>query len=276
VLESAAEAPLPTFVIAGAMRSGTTSLTRWLRGHPDVWMSPNKELHYFDTRWEQGVGIDEYRQNFAGWSHEHAVGEATPNYVYHRDAMQRLAAVVPSVRVVLSLRHPVDRAYSHYWARRSRGIETRGFAEVVAAEPDVPVTDDGGLLARGRYLEQINRTLRHLDRDQLLVLLFDDLERQPTETFAQLCAHIGVDPKTVPSEVGQAANVHRHFRSERVRRFSLRLPKKVGNAIGHVNSRVERYPTMDAPLRHALCEQFRPHNDALAEWLGRDLSIWAT
>jgi hypothetical protein len=276
VLEAAAEAPLPTFVIAGAMRSGTTSLNRWLRGHPDVWMSPNKELHYFDTRWERGVTVDEYRQSFAGWSDQHAVGEATPNYVYHRDAMERLASVVPDVRVVLSLRHPVDRAHSHYWARRSRGIDTRGFAEVIATEPDVPLTDDGGLMARGRYLEQIQRTLRYVDRDQLLVVLFDDLEREPTETFAEVCAFIGVDTTTVPAEVGEAANRHRHFRSERVRRLSLRLPKSLGNAVGHLNSRAEAYPTMDAPLRSVLCEQFRPHNDALGEWLGRDLSMWDT
>ena len=274
MLEAGVDAPLPTFVIAGAMRSGTTSLTRWLRGHPDVWMSPNKELHYFDTRWERGVTVDEYRQDFAGWDHQPAVGEATPNYVFHRDAMQRLTSVLPDARIVLSLRHPVDRAYSHYWARRSRGIETRGFAEVVATEPEVPVTDDGGLLARGRYLEQIQRMLHHLDREQLLVVLFDDLEAHPTETFVEVCDFIGVGRTSVPDEVGRAANGYRHFRSERVRQLSLRLPKSLGNAVGHLNSRTEKYPTMDAPLRAALCEQFRPHNDALAEWLGRDLSAW--
>ena len=270
------EAPLPTFVIAGAMRSGTTSLTRWLRGHPDVWMSPNKELHYFDTRWERGVSVDEYRRDFAGWSRQHAVGEATPNYLFHPEAMQRLATVLPDVKVVLSLRHPVDRAYSQYWARRSREIETRGFAEVIATEPDVPETDDGGLLARGRYLEQIQRALQHLDRDQLLVVLFDDLRHQPVETFSEVCAFIDVDAGTVPDEVGRPANGYRHFRSERVRQISLRLPKSMGNAVGRLNSRAEAYPTMDPSLRAALCEQYRPHNDALAEWLGRDLSAWDT
>ena len=270
------EAPLPTFVIAGAMRSGTTSLTRWLRGHPDVWMSQNKELHYFDTRWERGVSVDEYRRDFAGWSHQHAVGEATPNYLYHREAMQRLATVLPDARILLSLRHPVDRAYSHYWARRSRGIETRGFAEVIATEPEVPVGDDGGLLARGRYFEQIQRALQHVDRARMLVVLFDDLQEQPVDTFGEVCAFIGVDPAVVPDEVGQAANGYRHFRSQRVRRLSLRLPKSVANAVGRVNSRTEAYPSMDPSLRAALCDQYRPHNEALADWLGRDLSAWDT
>jgi Sulfotransferase domain len=146
----------------------------------------------------------------------------------------------------------------------------------VAAEPEVPVSDDGGLLARGRYLEQIERMLHHVDRERLLVVLFDDLEAEPTSTFAQVCTFIGVDPTTVPAEVGQAANSHRYFRSERVRRFSLRLPKSLGNAVGRVNSRVEAYPAMDAALRARLCEQFRSHNGALAEWLGRDLSAWDT
>ena len=274
MLETGIEAPLPTFVIAGTLRSGTTSLTRWLRGHPDVWMSTTKELHYFDTRWAPGVSVDEYRRDFAGWSRQPAVGEATPNYVYHREAIQRLAAVVPDVRVVVSLRHPVDRAYSQYWARRSRGIETRGFAEVIATEPEVPLSDDGALLARGRYLEQIERALQHLGREQLMVVLFDDLQDRPVETFTEVCSFIGADPATVPDEVGRAANGYRHFRSERVRRFSHRLPKGLGNAVGHLNSRAEVYPTMDPSLRAALCDQYRPHNAALAEWLGRDLSAW--
>ncbi|HVN50355.1 MAG TPA: sulfotransferase, partial [Acidimicrobiales bacterium] len=193
-----------------------------------------------------------------------------------REAMRRLATVLPDVKVVLSLRHPVDRAYSQYWARRSRGFETRSFAEVIATEPEVPLTDDGGLVARGRYLEQIERALNHIGRDQLLVVLFDDLQERPAETYAQICEFIGADPTTVPDEVGRPANRYRTFRSERVRRLALRLPKGVGNAVGHLNSRAEAYPELDPSLRAALCDRFRPHNAALAEWLGRDLSAWDT
>jgi len=268
------EAPLPTFVIGGTMRAGTTSLTRWLRSHPDVLMPAAKELHYFDTRYEHGDTIDDYRSRFSGWSGERAVGEATPNYLFHKEAMARLANALPDARIVLSLRNPIDRAYSQYWARRSRDIETREFDEVVRTEPDVIVGDDGYVVARGQYHEQIQRMLEHIPRERVLVVLFEDVEDEPQATFADVCRFIGVDDEIVPTEIGQAANAHRHFRSQRLRRIGMKLPKPAANAVGRLNSKVETYPPMDPSTRAWLVERYRPHNAALGDWLGRDLSAW--
>lgn len=267
-------APLPTFVIAGTQRSGTTSLWRWLRGHPDVFVAADKEVHFFDAHWDEGV--DAYRRSFEGWSGQQAIGEVTPNYIFHPEAMKRLVSVVPDVRVVVSLREPVERAYSHYWARRSRHYETLDFAAVIAAEPAevVPDMDAGYLLARGRYLTQIERTLEVLPPEQLLVVLFDDVDQRPAETFAEICRFIGVDDQTVPAEVGRPANAHRQFRSQRLRRVTLHVPGRLGDALGRVNSRSVAYPALDPALRRELVERFRPDNEALARWLGRDLSTW--
>jgi hypothetical protein len=268
------ESPLPTFVIGGTMRAGTTSLTRWLRRHPDVLMASDKELHYFDSGWEHGETIDDYRRQFVRWSGERAVGEATPNYLFHREAMARLASVLPDVRIVLSLRNPIDRAYSQYWARRSRQVEKREFDEVVRTEPDVIVGDDGYVVARGQYHEQIQRMLEHIPREQVLVVLFEDVEGEPEATYSEVCRFIGVDDGVVPAEVGQAANAYRHFRSQRVRRVAQKLPKPAANLVGRFNSRVESYPPMDASTRSWLVERYRPHNAALGEWLDRDLTTW--
>ncbi len=275
------EGPLPTFVIAGTMRSGTTALARWLGAHPEVFMAPGKELHYFDA--ERSKTLAGYRREFAGWAGQPAVGEATPNYLFARGAMSRLAATVVGVRVVVSLRDPVERAYSHYWARASRSIETRSFAQVVADEQADPTRPAGPtigagtsphLLARGLYLDQITEALVHLPRHDLHVVLFDDLEAEPRQTFAGVCDFVGVDPSVVPGDVGRPANAYRRYRSERLRRWTRQLPSPAADLVGHLNSRAIAYPELDPGLRRDLQNWYRPANQALAEWLGRDLSAW--
>ena len=274
---AADQGPLPTFVIAGAMRAGSTALSRWLSAHPEVFMAPRKELHFFDKA--DAGSISTYRAEFADWSGQPAIGEATPNYLFASGAVERLVATIPDVRVVVSLRDPVERAYSHYWSRRSRALEVRSFAELVGEEQARPAdasADPNGLdlLARGRYLDQIHEALRHLPRPQLLVVLFDDVEGSPTETFAQICTFVDVDPTQVPAEVGRPANAYRRFRSQRVRRLARRLPAPAADVVGHLNSRAEGYPPLDPGLRDELRAWYRPANQELAEWLGRDLSAW--
>jgi hypothetical protein len=267
-------APLPTFVIAGAQRSGTTSLTHWLRDHPDVLMGTGKELRYFDDGWEQGETLDEYRARFGRWSGERAVGEATPNYLFHPDAMARLASVAPAVKIIVSLRNPADRAYSQFWARFSRGVEQRDFDTVMRAELAGDVQPNGSLFARGCYHEQLERTLEHFPREQLLVLLFDDVEHEPRSIYTQVCRYIGVDETIVTDEVGQTANGHRQFRSNALRRATRNLPKPARTAIGRLNSKAATYPPMAATTRTWLLAEYRPHNEALAGLLDRDLTAW--
>ncbi len=273
--------PLPTFVIAGAMRSGTTALARWLGAHPEVFMAPGKELHFFDSTKPKTLAA--YRREFSGWQGQAAIGEATPNYLFADGAMARLAATVPGVRVVVSLRDPVERAYSHYWARASRSIESRSFAEVVAAEQAEPARPVGSamgqgssahLLARGLYLDQLTEALRHLRRADLHVVLFDEVEAEPGPTFAGICTFVGVDASVRPDDVGRPANAYRRYRSERMRRLTRRLPSPAADLVGHLNSQAVAYPPLDPGLRRELQEWFGPANQALAEWLGRDLTAW--
>ncbi len=267
-------APLPSFAVGGTQRSGTTALWHWLGAHPDVFMAPGKELHFFDSHWDEG--LESYEKSFEGWSGQAAIGEVTPNYVFHPDAMKRMVSVLPDVRIVMSVREPVDRAYSHYWARRSRGHEERDFADVVGDEPAVISVGDGTgyLFARGRYMTQIERTLEVLPRQQLLVVLFDDIDQRPTETYARICRFIGVDDEVVPAQVGETANEYREFRTQRLRRLAHRVPGPLARVVGRVNSRPVPYPPLDPAVRAELVERYRPDTEALAAWLDRDLSEW--
>ena len=271
---------LPTFLVVGAMRSGTTSLARYLAPHPDVFFSPKKEIHFFDFNHDKGT--DWYRAFFAGSDAAKAAGEATPSYMYVAEAVPRMAALVPDAKLVAILRDPVERAYSHYWHERALGRERLGFAEAIAAEPgrlrspDPVARARAAYLDRGRYAEQLERLAEHFPRDAIHVMLLEDLQKEPRRIYADLCRFLGVDEGFVPDGLTERHNVSRSLRSLTLRRVTGRLPRDSRFAawLRRVNRRGQGYPPMDAEVRARLREEFRKPNADLARWLGRDLSAW--
>lgn len=270
-------ARLPDFVVVGAQRSGTTSLYRYLDGHPGVFMAATKELHFFDRLFDRG--LDWYREQFVGAKPYQVAGEATPRYMSDANAVERLLTTLPEARLVAILRNPVDRAYSHYWMERARGREHLSFEQAIAAElarndPDVLPA----YLGQGRYLRQLQRITERVPEDQLLVLLFDDLCGDPTVTFAELCRFLGVDDHVTPPIVGRPVNSFVSFRSLRVRRLTKLLPESLpmlSKVLGRLNARPgEAYPPLTPVTRSRLVELFEADNRALASWLGRDLQMW--
>lgn len=275
---------LPTYLIAGTVRSGTTSLHRALGQHPDVFAPGAKELHFFDRHFERGVGW--YESCFEGAEPGGPVGEATPNYVYDPRAVGRMAEVLPGVRVVVLLRDPVERAYSQYWMQRTAHHETLEFAAAVAAEPERLASGDDRARAyfsyvdRGRYVDQLRRLRDHFPAEQTFVALYEDLRDRPEETYRAVCAFIGAGTDHLPAGLGERANQHRSYRSDRLRAVThgVRRHGRAGRLAAHViaslNSRPSEYPAMDAATRTRLEEEFRGPNAELAAWLGRDLHEW--
>jgi hypothetical protein len=274
---------LPSFVIIGAVRAGSTGLHRYLDDHPQVAMAP-KELHFFDKRY--GLGVEWYRQQMADCAGAVAVGESTPRYMYDREAMARMADVLPDARLVAILRDPVDRAYSHYWMMRARGKERRDFGAALRAEEDTGPVAVPGYLSGGRYAAHLEEVSRLYARERLHVLLFEDLRRDPVATYSQVCRFLGVDDDEAPPSLGDQANAYVTFRSQTVRRMTRayrsrrvrRLPgpvRRVRRVVARLNTRTGvAYPPLAPDERASAAAYFDAHNAALAEWLGRDLSVW--
>jgi hypothetical protein len=266
----------PDFLVIGAMRSGTTSLARWLRAHPQAFVPVTKELHFFDLHWDEGPAW--YERHFAAAHPASTAGEATPNYLYHRDVPDRIAEVLPDVRLVAVLRDPVDRAWSHYWMNVQKGRERLSFEDALAAEPERLAAEAApwrwAYVDRGHYVEQLRRYEERFGRDRMHVLLFDDMRADAAAAYGGVCRFLGIDDAEVPEEVGRPANAYRRVRSHRVARLGKRLPVKLRDAVGRLNTQPARYPPMDESTRSRLAEHFAPHNAALAGWLARDLSAW--
>ena len=136
----------PDFLLIGAKRGGTTSLSRYLAEHPDVLdLFPRAEkikgLYYFDEQYPRGDRW--YRSHFPTRAQRALrsragaparVGEASPYYLYHPLAPTRAAAAVPDARILVVLRDPVERAYSHWKERRSNDGDPLDFAAAIDAE----------------------------------------------------------------------------------------------------------------------------------------------
>lgn len=269
---------LPRFVIIGAMRSGTSALNRYLDAHPDVFMSPKKEIHFFDANFDRG--LDWYGRHFVGAAPRQIIGEATPSYMYFDDAIARMADVLTNPRLIAILRNPVDRAYSHYWLRRAIGRETLTFEEAIAAEPERLRLGDprsaAPYLDVGRYHRQLRSVHDHFPLDSVLVVVFEHLRDDPIASYRSICRFLQIDPSLVPSNVGDRVNKHVTFRSLRIRRLAHRLPKPAGRIVGRLNTRRgAAYPPMDPSLRAELLDRFKEDNEQLAAWLGLDLSVWS-
>jgi hypothetical protein len=250
---------LPSVLIIGAQKGGTTSLFNYLVQHPDILEPFGKEIHYFDLHYARGPRW--YQGRFP---YRHRLGErkltldASPYYLVHPLAPQRAAAMLPGVKLIALLRNPVDRAFSHYQHELRGGRETLSFAEAVEQEDARTGGEEERLrsdpqyyswnhhrytyLRRGRYLDQLQRWLEHYPRSRLLVLQSELLFRDPAAASAAVYEFLGLP---------------RH----RLERYKAFLPGNYERA-------------MPGELRARLAEHFDPYNRALYRWLGREFD-WA-
>lgn len=211
---TAAARPLPSFLILGAQKAGTTALFAYLREHPDVTGPAWKEVSFFDRHYARGERW--YRGNFPlRGRRAAAVGEASPSYLFHPLAPERVHALIPHARLIALLRNPVDRAFSHYQHEVALGRESLSFEDALEREEErlsgevERLTADPAYFShpwwnhtytsRGLYAEQLERWLAVFPREQLLVLLTDELAEDPGGTYRRVLDFVGVAPHELGS-----------------------------------------------------------------------------
>ncbi|MFH2127241.1 MAG: sulfotransferase domain-containing protein [Pseudomonadota bacterium] len=273
---------LPNFLIIGAQRSGTTSLFQVLRRHPQVFIPDVKEVNFFfhDNHYRRGV---EYYQSVFGEASPSAlaVGEASPGYICKPGVAQRIYELLPSVKLVAVLRNPVDRAYSQYWDNRRFLAEPLSFEQAI----DVALTPEyrhgeRGYFSRGVYINQIESYLELFEREQMLVLIFEDLKQDPEAVFGRCFDFLGVDPNFRCPEMTKASNssmvwdnpVHSFFL--RRNKYQKWVPKHWIKQACRGPLVKRKYPPMSRKARERLLEFYRPYNQRLEEFLGRELERW--
>lgn len=191
-------ADLNYFVCMGVQKAGTSSLHALLARHPQLLLPVQKETKYFLR-----VAEPDYDDYFAMLSRGRndggatAFGEVDPEYLFVPGVDSKIAQFRPDARIIILLRDPIARAYSHYWMIRKRGQERLEFAEALEAEPAriSRSLDDlvrFSYLARGRYVEQLHRLFAHFPQPQVLILPSALFRSDPSAFVASVLSHIGV------------------------------------------------------------------------------------
>lgn len=252
---------LPDFIIVGAQKAGTTFLYHVLSQHPDVLAASEKEVHYFDDPQNFRRGENWYRAHFPlqkslerrRQSTERTIltGEASPYYLAHPMSAPRAAQLVPQAKLIVLLRNPTERAYSHFGHNKAR--ETLSFEDALADE-DERLSNEAELLnsepfysenhrlfsyrARGIYLPQIQHWEEFFPRAQMLILPSEGLFRQTSQNLESVFAFLNLAPRQ-PRDLA---------------------PQNEGR------SKEKMKPATHDALQHF----FAPHNQRLYEHLGTD------
>lgn len=188
---------LPNFLLIGAMKAGTTSLYHYLKAHPQVYMSPVKEPEFFveESNWRRG--LDWYRKQFASAGpNAVAFGEASTVYTKYprlQGVPQRIAALIPDIRLIYMIRDPITRIRSQYQYRVAQGAEKAPFEQAVFENPNY--------VEWSRYALQIDQYLEHFPRDQLLIITSEELRDARQDTMRRVYQFIGVDANFTPLDL---------------------------------------------------------------------------
>lgn len=268
----------PDFLILGAQKCGTTSLSEALRGHPEIQMA-RFEARHFGFVPDAEIGGRSWGRYFADWDGRPVIGEKTPEYLSMARSAEQICRLLPEVKGIVLVRNPVDRAYSAYWHARRHGWAGDDFAAMVDAEMNRtgPVDEKRSwrnLLQRGEYAEQLQRYFDlGFDRHRMLVLPFDDLVADPRSALRTVQEFLGVD--VVVTDLPRVNVAKRSVLPAPVRRAITPFHRvSLVQRILETAYRPIDIPPMDAVVRNRLVDHFRPHNQRLEAILGRSLASW--
>ncbi len=269
---------LPNFLVIGAQKAASSWLAEMLEQHPDIYMW-RTEIHFFNARFDRGVSW--YERHFDGWSGEARVGEKSPLYLSDPQSPQRIHSVLgEDVRLIASLRHPVDRAYSAYWHSLKNNLIAPS-TDFVTALQELP-----DLRANSEYGKQIERYMKLFGSDCLLVQVFEEFSDDRTGALEQCLEFLDVDPSRLDVDAERRVNVSRELRrysapAYRISRRLNRLPdpvraplKRLGRLLFRAFPVEREYERLAPSLRAELMESFLPDVEHLEDLLNRELVVW--
>lgn len=287
---------VPDFFIVGAARSGSTSLYRYLAQHPQLHLPTwHKEPCYFCDFF--GISdLQEYLSLFAEAKPGQLRGEASTAYLTCPASAGLIAEANPEARIIMLLRNPAERAYSLYTYMVANGFEPLApFERALAAEPARAARDPYRepipgyhynylYFESGLYGAQVQRYLERFPADRVLILLFEDLERDPRGTTARVFRFLGVDdsfqPEIAVHNPGarpRSARVQYLLRSrvgEVLRRLRVPRANRIVRILRELNTTDRRPPPPDPETYNRLVERYAEDIRATAARIGRNLDAW--
>lgn len=273
---------LPTFLVIGAYKCGSTSLYHYLKQHPQIFMPRGKELLY----WSYVANPDPehpasrrsvrefsaYKQYFEEVGDELAIGEVSPEYLAQAQVTApEILRALPDVRLIAILRDPVDRAWSDYLMYRLDGRETKAFETALQEQAERRKRGDptGYYVETGFYGRQLAPYYDLFPSENILVVLQEDMARSPEHVMKRVFRFVGVDDAFRPE--------FRRYLAARFPRFPLAdLAARAGRKLGFDVSWLYYRPTIPEPVARQLQRVFAEDVVRLARTTGVDLTPWPT
>jgi hypothetical protein len=190
------------FIIPGAQKSGTTALHYFLQKHPQITLGDQQEIHFFDNDEffaREPVDYDALHRHFPRLATSTIAGECTPHYLHYKPAMERIWNYNPSIKLLILLRSPTDRAFAHWNMQRFKGREPLDFLDAVKAETN-RVAENSlqarrfSYVGRGLYVEQLERVFKFFPREQIKLIKFEQFRDDNRGTLNSVFEFLGLKP----------------------------------------------------------------------------------
>ena len=204
---------LANFICVGAQKSGTTTLHDILKQHPDIYLPLEKEAHFFDVDSSYRKGVDYWMKSFVTpYCGQKCIGDITPEYLFYEKVPERIRKTLgDNIKIIILLRNPIDRAYSHYLMSKRRGYEKLSFIKAIESEKERMIIDDFhfnhfSYISRGLYFKQIKRYIDIFKKENILILHFeDDIVKNIDQSILKITDFL--DLEYVPLKTNVRSNV---------------------------------------------------------------------
>jgi len=280
------------FVGIGASKSGTTWLGHALEEHPQICVSEPKEVHFFNDRLAFRTflkphyrrGIRWYRKFFNHCTSDKLKGEITNHYGLDPVAAQRIKELNPHIKIMLCMRNPVDRIWSHYqFAKYFEGKEDRPIEKAIREEEEY--------ILMSKYYNMISLYLRYFSKEQFFFIWFEDIQKRPGELLSEVFSFLGVDPTFRPATMYKKSNPARISRitslQTMIRRINYVLiaiglsgmikrlkMAGLGDFVLKVNSRPLEKTSIPDHIKNYIIDQVREDVHQLEKLTGKNLGHW--
>ena len=310
----------PNLFVVGAAKAGTTSLYRALAEQRQVFMSPIKELHYYSTDIDRHKFSREYKETIVFDDHEALrrsksgrvfsthmrdraaylalfegadpsrhkyLGEVSPSYLYSRVAAESISRASPGAKIVMILRKPIDRAFSHYLMDVSIGYVKLGFAACLERELSSSEScwgRDTQYIALGAYAEQVKRYLDAFPREDVMIILYDDFAADYREVLRNLFSFLDIGNPAMPenrrhnqAQLPRYPRLNYALRRLYVKKAAKELvPQEIKRIFKRLYYQKMAMPSPSERERAIVNGALRDDIPRLGELIGRDLRLWLT
>lgn len=286
---------LPNFMIVGAPKAGTTSLCHYLSAYPQVFMSNPKEVNFFSKEEIEGQGLfykdfkaknlAEYEQLFAGVADEKAIGEGSVSYLFYPKTPQKIKNTLPNVKIIILLREPVSRGFSHYLMDYRLGLVNLPYDAIVYQKNDHKNKDlyFQQYVGLGLYYNQVKRYVDCFGHKQVKIYLQEDMRQDIRGVIGDLSAFLELEG-SFATDVDKQHNVFSMPRGKLIRKLyaSPFVRSTVSKLFSTATKEVikstffERTnkPTLEKKLKDHLVDFYKNDVEQLERLIGRDLGSW--